>query len=116
MNIQLTSDNIEVTESMKILAEQKIKKLEPRLSDMAEDLQNIRVVLNTGPGDDEFNSKIEFYYNGKELFAKEVNYSIESALISAVEAIERQLNKEKTKETENWEEKRDTKWFDETNE
>ena len=65
MAIQLTSDNIDVRPSMHELVKEKLKRMQSRLIDVPEDLQNIRVVLNKDSGETEFLAKIELYLNGK---------------------------------------------------
>ena len=97
MAIQLTSDNIDISPSMHELVKEKLKKMQNRLVDIPEDLQNIRVVLNKGSGETKFLAKIELHLKGKNLFAEEESYSIESALVSTVEKMDRQITKAKDK-------------------
>ncbi len=79
------------------LVKEKLKRMQSRLADVPEDLQNIRVVLNKGSEDAKFLAKIELHLKGKNLFAEEESYSIESALVTAVEKMDRQITKAKDK-------------------
>ena len=88
---------MDVSPSMHELVKEKLKRMQSRLVDVPEDLQNIRVVLNKGSEEIKFLAKIELHLKGKNLFAEEESYSIESALVSAVEKMERQITKEKEK-------------------
>jgi ribosomal subunit interface protein len=109
MVYQITSDNIEMSASMKSLAEEKLSKLENHLRDIPEDLKTIRVVLNTAP-DDQFVARVEASVYGKVYVAEESSVTLENALIEAVENVDRQYLKEKSKrEDEDWKERREMK-------
>uniref|UniRef100_A0A7C4XHW4 Ribosome-associated translation inhibitor RaiA n=1 Tax=candidate division WWE3 bacterium TaxID=2053526 RepID=A0A7C4XHW4_UNCKA len=112
INLQITSDNIEVTQSMKALAESKLEKVVQRLKDVPEDLISIRVVLNKGEAEETFESKVEITVGGKVYFANNSAFSMESALVDAIEDILRQYNKVKSKnESENWQKGRELKVY-----
>ncbi len=112
MNYQITSDNIQVSESMKNLALQKMHKIESRLSHVPEDLKSARIVMNTGK-DDHFFTKIHLVIRGKDYFAEQSAYTLENSLVEAVNIIERDLQTDKiiTRE-EDWKEAREAKRFD----
>lgn len=113
MNYQITSDNIELSESMKTLAQEKLAKLNPRLKNIPEELKSCRVVMNSAPLE-QFAVKLELTLKGKMFFTDERNYNLETALILAVEELERQLEKNWSKEDEKaWEERRESKRVDE---
>lgn len=108
MSFQITSDNIDLSESMKELAGQKLSHIENRLTDIPEDLKFIRVVLNKAPLD-KFQSKIEISAGGKKYFAEEIDFTLDTALINAVEEIGKQMDKVRTAQEKMWQEKRKLK-------
>ena len=59
MQVQVTSDNLELTPSMQELANSKITKLSSRFEDTPEDLVSIRVVLNKSGADGIINKASE---------------------------------------------------------
>lgn len=109
MNYQITSDNMQVSESMKELAQEKISKIEPRFEKISDDSKSVRVVMNTAPVE-QFQVKTELDIDGTLFFADEINYSLESALIASVEELERQIEKSKFG-TKDWEDQREAKRF-----
>ena len=112
MPLQVTSDNLEITPSMKALAEQKISKILAKLADYPEDLVDTRVVMNTGSAEGTFEAKGSLKTNGKTIVGEDFEYNLESALVKAVDDALRQYNKEKEKkEAKAWQERRDMKVF-----
>ena len=112
MPLQVTSDNLEITPSMKALAEQKVSKILEKLVDYPEDMIDMRVVMNSGSAEGTFDAKVSFKSNGKTIVGEDFEYSLESALIKAVDDSLRQYQKEKEKkESEAWQEKRDMKIY-----
>ncbi len=112
MNIQITSDNIKVSSSMKSLTEQKLERLTSKLKDIPEDLIEIRVVLNKGDADGTFISKVALSIAGKMIVGEDSEYNFESALIKAIDDTLRQYNKEKEKaDSEEWQIRRELKTF-----
>jgi ribosomal subunit interface protein len=110
MNYQITSDNIEISESMKTLALKKLSKIEVRLKDVHDDLKSTRVVLNSAPKDN-FIVKVEVIAEGTKFFVENTNYNLETALIAAVEEIEKQIEKSKYGSAV-WEKRRRAKRFE----
>jgi len=106
MKYQITSDNIEISESMKDLAQEKFSKVEKRLTKSENENALVRIVLNKSSADDEFEVKIELSFLGKVYFASEKDFQMETALIKAVEQVERMRKKDDVSSTENWEKKR----------
>ncbi len=113
MPLQVTSDNMEVTPSMKVLAENKVSKLLSKLKDTPEDLIDIRVVLNRGDGEGTFDTKVELALGGKMIVGIDNDFTLESSLIKAVEDALRQFEKMKSKRTkEEWEGRRKMKMLE----
>jgi ribosomal subunit interface protein len=109
MNLQVSSDNMEVTESMKELARQKMEKLERRWQDIPDDTKTVRVVLNKAP-EDSFLAKIEVILNGEHFYTEESGFELETAIVEAVEELDRMYLKQKEKKQESdWQEIRDEK-------
>ena len=108
MNYQFASDNMQISESMKELAQSKLARLEHRLTNFAEGSLAVRVVMNTAPVE-QFSVKVEMDLNGKAFFAEETKPALETALIAAVEEVDRQLEKVTSKD---WEKYRQAKRFD----
>ncbi len=109
MIYQITSDNVEMTESMKTLAISKISKLEKYFPKGAEEDLMVRAVMNKGAKEGTFHAKIAVELEGKMLYGEETGYSLEGALIGAQEALEKQLRKIKTKFERDWEKQRELK-------
>lgn len=115
MPLQVTSDNLDITSSMKALAENKLSKITSKLSDLPEDLIDLRVVLNKGDAEGTFEAKVLLKTNGKTIVGEDHEYSLESALIKAVDDTLRQYKKEKSKkESNDWEKRREMKVFRDT--
>jgi ribosome-associated translation inhibitor RaiA len=112
MNYQITSDNIEMSPSMISLANEKMKKLENKLTSIPEDAKSFRIVMNSAK-DGQFTVKIHALVNGKEYFSEESSYTLEHAMIDSVDSIERNFQKDKVISTEEeWKEAREAKHFD----
>ena len=112
MKYQITSDNIELSASMETLAHDKMQKLEKRLKKVYEDLKSFRIVMNSVP-DGQFEVKIYGVVHGKEYFVNEVAFSLEHAMISAVDELERVLIKAKViLKEDDWDGAREAKRFD----
>jgi ribosomal subunit interface protein len=109
MNYQITSDNIEISESMRELARIKLSKLENRFKGVPEGSKSTRVVMNKEPVD-RFGVKVELDIDGTVFFIDQKSFTVENALIIAVEDLERQIEKSKYGSTD-WEEKRESKRF-----
>ena len=109
MIYQISSDNMSLTESMKVLAQEKISKLERFFKDFPEDTITARVVLNAGSANDTYEVKLELNANGKVYFTQEVDYSLESSLVKVVDETERQLEKDRSENTKGWEKIREMK-------
>ena len=86
MNYQITSDNMQVSESMKEMAISKLFKLENRFKDLPEGATSARIVMNLAPVE-RFAVKIELDLNGKVYFTDETQYTMETALVNAVEDV-----------------------------
>jgi len=99
---------------MQGLAKLKVEKLIKRLKGAPEDLIDIRVVLNKGHEEGTFTAKVELFLGGYSVVGQNTEYSLETALISAVQDVERQFKKSVTKrKSEEWEERRKMKNFSE---
>ncbi len=112
MNIQITSDNVEISQSMKTLAQEKIERILQHLKGIPEDLKDIRIVLNKAP-DETYESKVEVAISGKIYFADQLDHTLESSLIKAIEEIDRQLEKDRGIIEKDWEEQRQAKFVSE---
>lgn len=113
MQYQISSDNIEISESMQKLATSKFAKIENRLKKVPEDNKSVRIVMNKAQGvEDKFLVKAEVKCYREEYFSDEEDYSLESALITVVDELVRMMERDKEK-WEQWRDKvRDTKEFD----
>lgn len=109
MPIQITSDNVQITPSMQNLAQQKLERLLSRLQNYPEDMQDIRIVLNTAPLE-KFETKIELNLGSQKYFAQKLDFKLETSIIEAVEDIDRQLEKDKDR-SQDWENARETKRY-----
>jgi len=114
MNYQIKSDNIELSASMEALAKKKVERLEHRLRDFPDDAKSVRVVLNSAPGG-QFCIKIIVVAGGKEYFTDETGFTLEHALVGAVEELDRMLEKNKigsrSAKAKEWEESREEKRY-----
>ena len=109
MQYQITSDNIQMSPSMEVLAKEKVGKLENQLKHLPEDARLIRVVMNKMP-DNTFEVKLLITVRGKEYFTDEADYLLETALVKAVDELERMLKKEKViVSAQDWEQAREAK-------
>jgi len=113
MATQLLSDNMELTPSMKVLAEQKLAPLLAHIESKSRDEASLRVVMNKSDDHNKLLVKIEAEIEGKMYFGDEADFVLESALIRAVDEVDKQYlkDKEKTKERD-YEKNRDLKRFD----
>ncbi len=109
MQYQITSDNIEISPSMKTLAKEKFSKIEKRLTEKELEEAMVRIVLNKSGAEDEFRVKIELSYGGKKYFASERDYLLESALIKTVEEVEKMRRRDDISYIEDWKEQREVK-------
>ncbi len=109
MKYQITSDNIEISESMKTLAKEKFEKIESRLTEKEKESAIVRIVLNKASEDDVFKVKIDLTLPGKKYFGQERDYSLESALIKAVGEVERMRKKDDISYYDEWNEQREMK-------
>ncbi|KKS17345.1 MAG: hypothetical protein UU77_C0001G0005 [candidate division WWE3 bacterium GW2011_GWC1_41_7] len=110
MDYQITSDNITVSDSMKELAQSKFSKLDGRLKEIPDGSKSIRIVMNSAP-DETFEIKAEAIINGKQYFAHETDFSMESAMVLVVEELHKQLEKAEKMYEQKWEENREAKRF-----
>ena len=113
MSIQITSDNLEVSASMKALAEQKLSRLQKQISkETPEDLVDVRVVLNKADAEGQFEAKVEFVLGGMKFFGRAEEFSMESAIVEALNDTIRQFRKEREKRNDaDWEERRKLKVY-----
>lgn len=113
MNIQITSDNLEVTPSMKVLAEQKLSRLQKQISkETPQDLVDVRMVLNKADAEGQFEAKVEFVLGGMKFFGRAEEFSMESAVVEALNDTIRQFRKGREKKNEtDWEERRKLKVY-----
>ena len=107
MKYQIQSDNMELTPSMSELAKAKMEKLTKHFK-TAGDNCSARIVMNTAPVDS-FEVRISLVLNGKDYFGDDKNFNLETALINAVEELDRQLEKAKSIEETEWKDTRDSK-------
>jgi ribosomal subunit interface protein len=113
MIYQISSTNIDISPSMHELAKQKFSKIEHYFAHVPEDLQKVRIVMNTGQAVDTFEVTIDLDLGTQQFYGKGVNYGLETALLEAVEDVKEQYLKGKAKsDGKDWEEARDAKRFD----
>ena len=114
MQYQITSDNIDLSESMETLARDKFSRIETRLKRVPEEEKSIRIVMNKAPGvEEKYEVRAELKFFKSELFTDETEYSLETALIKVVDELMRMMEKDKDR-WEKWEKEiRETKRFDE---
>lgn len=94
MNYQITSDNIQISPSMEELTKEKFTRVEHRLRDVPEGSKTARIVLNTAP-EGTFSVKTRVVANGVEYFSEETDFTLEGALIKAVEEMVNMIEKKK---------------------
>ena len=109
MTYQITSDNIDLSESMKELAREKISKIESRFPNLTEDEKQFRVVMNSAPNE-KFSIKVEAKLGKKSYYSDETSFTLENALVATVEEIERMVKKDSDYST-TWNGKRENKRF-----
>jgi ribosome-associated translation inhibitor RaiA len=97
MPIQILSDNIEMTPSMKVLAEQKLETLLSHAKGKNREEANVRVVMNKAQEQGKMLVKVEAAIDGKSYFGDEEDFTLESALIRAVDEVDKQYLKDKEK-------------------
>lgn len=96
MQYQITSDNISLSTSMEKLAIEKFSKLETRFKQFDEDTVEARIVLNSAQGDEEkFLVKGEIFAGKRTYFSDETDYTLESAIITVVDELERMIDRDK---------------------
>jgi ribosome-associated translation inhibitor RaiA len=93
MIYQITSDNIDLSESMETLTKDKFERIEARVKHFPEDACFARVVLNSAP-EEQFTVKVELEINGKKYFSDETDFSLESALVKTVEELLSMMEKD----------------------
>lgn len=99
---------------MKALAEQKLAGLLGHIEERSRQEASIRVVMNKAQEPDKLLAKIEAKIEGKMYFGDEADYTLESALIRAVDEIDKQYLKDKSKAKDrDFEQNRELKRFDE---
>ena len=112
MNIQVTSDNMEVTPSMKVLTDKKISKIISKLGEgTPEDLVDLRIVLNKGDEEGTFTSKLVLQIGGFKIVGTGRDYTLESSLVEAVDDTLRRYKKKTGKESGDWKKKREMKAY-----
>ncbi len=82
---------------MKALAEQKLASLLAHIEQKSRDEASIRVVMNKSDDHDRLLVKIEANVEGKMYFGDETDTSLETALIRAVNEVDKQYLKDKEK-------------------
>lgn len=103
MQYQLSSDNLELSKSMTVLAKKKFSRIEARLKKIPEHEKSVRIVMNKASGvEEKFEVKAEVKFLKNEYFSDESDYSLESALIGVVNEITRMMERDKEK-WETWE-------------
>jgi len=100
---------MDLTESMKALAEEKVSRLERFFAKLPPDEATARIVLNKGAQNETFKVKIDLIAKGKSYFAQEKEFALETAVIRSVEEIERRLEKDRDENDRHWEELREMK-------
>ena len=103
MQYQISSDNIQMSESMIALTKEKFSKIESRLKHIPVEEQFARVVINSAP-ENTFEVKAIITFRKKEYFSDESDFTLETALIRVVNELTRMMEKDKDK-WEQWEQK-----------
>jgi ribosomal subunit interface protein len=103
MQYQISSDNIQMSESMIALTKEKFSKIESRLKHIPAEEQFARVVINSAP-ENTFEVKANVTFRKKEYFSDESDFTLETALIKVVNELTRMMEKDKEK-WEQWEQK-----------
>lgn len=114
MGLQISSDNLQITGSMRFLVEQKLKAFLSHVEKQEREQVNIRVVLNKAQEPEKFLVKVEAKIAGKNYFGDDADYTLESALIKAVEEVNKQYIKDKERlKQRDWSKNRDLKRYQE---
>ena len=95
MKYQITSDNIQISQSMKELATQKFEKVDKFLSYIDEGSKHVRIVMSSAAEEGKFIVKILLNANGKEYFTDETEYGLDLAMSKAVDEIIKMIKKDK---------------------
>ena len=85
---------------MKVLAEQKLSVLLGHIQQRSREEATIRVVMNKSQEPDKLLAKIEAKIEGKTYFGDDSDYTLESALIRAVDEVDKQYLKDKDRTKE----------------
>jgi len=93
MKYQITSDNIDLSPSMEVLAKEKFLRIEKRSKDYPEDNNFSRIVLNSAPNG-KFIVRANVKLDNKEYFSDETEFSLEGALIKTVEELLQMMEKD----------------------
>ncbi len=101
-----------ISASMKSLVESKVEKLARHWSDKAPDTILLRVVLNKAP-DEKFLVKLDLNLDGELLYTEELGFELETAIVEAINELDRQYKKIKDKNTDKWEKQREEKYLTE---
>lgn len=101
-----------ITPSMKNLVENKITKLERHWTDKDPETIMLRVVLNTAP-DEKFLVKLDLNLDGELLYTEELGFELETAVVDAINELDRQYKKLKDRNTDKWEKQREEKYLTE---
>ena len=109
MQYQITSDNIEISESMKALAIEKFEKVATRLTNKEKEEALVRIVMNKSGAEDSFEVRVELTYGGSKYFGTDTNYTLETAIIEAISEVERMRRKDDLAHEEAWQEQRELK-------
>jgi ribosome-associated translation inhibitor RaiA len=98
---------------MKALAEQKLAPLLAHIEKKSRDEAILRVVMNKSDDHDKLLVKIEASIEGKMYFGDEVDFVLETALIRAIDEVDKQYLRDKAKIKErDYGKNRDLKRFD----
>ncbi len=107
MQYQITSDNIDLSQSMIDLAKAKAQKVEARIMQLDENTKSMRIVMNSAP-QQKFTVRVELTVRGKNYFTDETSFTLENALIQCMEELDRILEKEQDR-SKNWNQRRESK-------
>lgn len=109
MQYQITSDNIEISESMKALAMEKFEKISSRMTEKEQEEALVRIVMNKSGGEGEFEVSVELTYSGNQYYGVDTNYTVETAIIEAIAEVERMRKKDEAIHQDAWKEQRELK-------
>lgn len=112
MKIQVTSDNMELNDTMYALTSSKLEKIEKYFDAHHAEHVSLRVVLNKSGADAMFVVKIDMDVGKTDIFGSSEDFSLESALIGAVDDVLRQYKKfTEKRNTKDWKDGREVKRF-----